>query len=370
MDEIVLLDATERFLNGEMTDQERVFFEELRRTNPEVDQFVVEHSVFLHQLQDFSTRKSLQSILHDTHQTLLSEGSIKHKPARRGAKVIALWNKYKKVAVVAASIAGITALSITFLVVSLTRRTAGGSEVTELVGAINDVKKSVARQYDELDNKIEKVSASSIPTTPARFGGSAFLVDGKGYLVTCNHVLQKDSRISVQNTKGRDFYATVVYKNEKTDVAILKIDDKDFRALAPPPFSIRRNMADLGEEVYTLGFPRADMVYGAGYLSAKSGYNGDTTTYQVAITANPGNSGGPLVNNAGEVIGLLSSKENNKEGFVFATKSKNILNAFTELKKDTAYRAVRLPASSTINGMRRVQQIRQMEDYIFRVKVY
>ena len=75
-----------------------------------------------------------------------------------------------------------------------------------------------------------------------------------------------------------------------------------------------KTSSDIAEPIFTLGYPRDEIVYGEGYLSAKSGYKGDTLSCQISVAANPGNSGGPVFNHDGEVIGILSAKETEAEG--------------------------------------------------------
>ena len=84
-----------------------------------------------------------------------------------------------------------------------------------------------------------------------------------------------------------------------------------------------------------LGYPRDEIVYGEGYLSAKTGYRGDSLTCQIAVAANPGNSGGPVLDKNGEVIGVLSNRQEHVQGAVFAIRSKNIYLALDEMKKDS-----------------------------------
>ncbi len=108
-------------------------------------------------------------------------------------------------------------------------------------------------------------------------------------------------------------------------------------------------------------------MYGEGYLSAKSGYYGDTTSYQISISVNPGNSGGPVIDKNGEVIGIISSKETNADGVVFAIKSKNIYYALKEIKKDKDI-TIKTPAVNTLKGLDRVKQIKKLEDFIYKVK--
>src|SRR5580765_7676240 len=105
MQEIAMLDAIERYIRGEMLPEERVFFEQLRKSNPSVDQMVVEHTVFLNQMNKFGDRKNFRNTLNEVHNELFEAGSIKERPQAR----IILWKKYQRVIAVAASIAGIVA---------------------------------------------------------------------------------------------------------------------------------------------------------------------------------------------------------------------------------------------------------------------
>jgi len=126
----------------------------------------------------------------------------------------------------------------------------------------------------------------------------------------------------------------------------------------------------LGEQIFTLGFPRDEIVYGEGYMSASTGYNGDTMSCQIAVAANPGNSGGPVFNKNGEVVGILSTRQLQAQGFVFAVTAKNIFESLNELKKDTAYQNIRINTLSSVKGMERPQQIKKIEDCVFLVKTY
>ncbi len=195
-----------------------------------------------------------------------------------------------------------------------------------------------------------------------------FLIDTKGYLVTNAHVVKGSSTILVQNNKGQEYKARIAYVDDIKDLAVLKIEDEDFKPFNSLPYSIRKTNTDLGEQIFTLGFPKDEIVYNEGYLSAKTGYNGDTISCQIAVSANPGNSGGPVLNRNGEVIGILSTSQIQAEGVVFALKSKIIYQAMDELRKDTTYARLKLPTSSNIKSMDRVQQIKQIEDCVFMVK--
>src|SRR5690349_18999181 len=119
MEDIRIIEAVERYISGQMSPDERVHFEQLRKSNPEIDQLVVEHTFFLHQMNSFDEARKFKSILSDTHIHLAESGLIRSPRLKGKAKVVYLYNRYKKVAAIAASIAGITALTISALVWSI-----------------------------------------------------------------------------------------------------------------------------------------------------------------------------------------------------------------------------------------------------------
>jgi serine protease Do len=363
MQEVNMIDAIERYMRGEMLPEERVFFEHLRKSNPQVDQMVVEHTIFLNQMNKFGERKNFKSELLHIHNQLFEKGEIK-EPSQ--TKVVALWRKYKRVIAVAACIAGITALGISGLIAYFSPK-ANVSEIALLKTEIKKVKGSLIDQAAAINNF---KSSSTPPSSQGKFGGTGFLIDGNGYIATSAHVVSKADSVYVENIKGEYFKTSTIYTNDTTDVAIIKIIDSHFvyRIL---PYNIRKSSTELGEEIFTLGFPRSEIVYGKGYLSAHTGYNGDTTSYQIAISANPGNSGGPIFNPSGEVIGILSGKQTTAEGVVFSSKSMNIYKALEDIRRDTSLDvSIRLPASSSVKGLERVDQVRKIEDCIFIVKSY
>jgi S1-C subfamily serine protease len=201
-----------------------------------------------------------------------------------------------------------------------------------------------------------------------RFNGTGFMIDGKGFIATNAHVVKNSKNIFVQTNKGDQYRVKIVKMDLVKDIAILKIVDDNFKPLSTIPYGIRKSNSDIAEPIYTLGFPRNEIVYGEGYLSAKTGFNGDTLTCQIAVAANPGNSGGPVFNHNGEVIGILSTKEVQTEGAVFAIQSKYIFQALDDLKKDTSFKNVKLPLTSSVRGMDKQQQVKKIQDYVFMVK--
>jgi serine protease Do len=364
MQDVQLLDAIERFLRGEMSPEEMTSFEQLRKSNPEVDQKVVEHTMFLQQMDQFSDWKNFRSTLHDVHNQLLESGEIKEEAPK--ATVIQMWRKYKRVMAVAASIAGITTLLIASTATYYAQKKTA-SDIQKLRG---EYKQEIAKKANEVYNKVNDRITKGPENQPVKFNGTGFLVDGKGVLVTNEHVVSGSSTIVVQNSKGQEFRSRIIYTNKENDIAFIKIEDADFRSIGPLPYGIRKGSTDLGEPLFTLGFPREEIVYNEGYMSAKTGYNGDTLSFQIGVSANPGNSGGPVFNKNGEVIGIINARQKAAEGVVFALTAKNIFRSLEEVKKDSTFQNIRLTLNSSIRNMDRVQQIKKIEEAVFMVKSY
>ena len=108
-----------------------------------------------------------------------------------------------------------------------------------------------------------------------------------------------------------------------------------------------------------------------GYLSAKTGYKGDTSSCQISLTANPGNSGAPVFNKSGEIIGIISTKQMQADGVVFALKSNNIFKLVDSLKTvDTSFTSIKFPANTSLKKLDRVSQVKKAESCVFLVKAY
>jgi S1-C subfamily serine protease len=359
MQDNALLDAVERYIRGEMLPEEMQFFEHVRSTNPDVDQLVIEHSLFLKQLTQYGETARLKTELHNVHQQLTEEGNIGDQPL---AVVVTLWKKYKRVVFVAASIAGITALFISGLV-SLLSPKVNKAQLDYLGGQL-------AAQGKKINNIYNKVNSTEPATTFER-GGTGFLIDAKGYLITSAHVVTGATRIEVQNSLG-EYDARIIQLDPTADLAVLKIDDTSYHAFNGLPYGISKTDCELGENLFTLGYPRPEIVYGQGYLSAATGFEGDTTEFQLTIAANPGNSGTPVLNSDGEVIGIVTSSQHNAQGMVFAVRSRNIFRAVDSIKADSNLQKVdsnlvhlRIPVNSALKGVDRKSQIKRIEDYIF-----
>jgi serine protease Do len=363
--DIMILDTVERYIRGEMNPDERLHFENLRKTNSEIDQLVVEHTLFLQQMNRFSEWQKFKSSLNEVHTDLAEQGDINADRLKGKARVVYLWNKYKRVTAIAASIAGITALTISALVWTISPKPSASEYLTLSKKLFVTETRTKALQEDMIGLKSKE---GAVPAIPFKTGGTGFLIDGKGMMITNAHVVKSSTNIRVFNLKGEQFNAFVVQLDPIRDVAIIKIDDPQFKPVGALPYGIRKTGSDLAEPIFTLGFPRDEIVYGEGYLSAKTGYHGDTLSCQIAVPANPGSSGGPVFNHDGEVIGILSARQTQADDVVFAIQSKYIYQALDEVKKNSIYQNVKIPSKSSLIGMDKKQQVKKIQDYVFMVK--
>src|SRR5215469_4326740 len=134
--------------------------------------------------------------------------------------------------------------------------------------------------------------------------GSGVIISADGFILTNNHVVGAADEIKVTLSDKREFSAKVIGKDQKTDLALIKIDTKDALPSAPLGDS---DKTEIGDWVVAIGNPfDVGMTVTAGIVSAKGKIlGGNYDDYiQTDASINPGNSGGPLFNTDGQVIGI------------------------------------------------------------------
>lgn len=369
MDDIQLQEAIEQYLADEMSVDERTQFDAIRKATPEIDQMVIEHAMFLSAMDLYVQRKKFSNINQQVFSQLLNAGTWSPVAEQSTSfKVLQLWTKYKKVTAIAASVGGFIAL-FTSTMMLFFFPTINGNQILELSKAVEKIEQNQKVQGHLLNEVKTKVPENSKLIS----GGSGFLIDTKGFVITNAHVLKGEGAIVV-NSLGQEFKATIVYSDKHTDLALLKIEDEDYKQAKAIPFTIRKKTSDLGEDIFTLGFPRNDndIVYGRGYLSAQTGYNGDSNTFQIQISAIPGYSGAPVFNDMNELIGIMSSRQKLAEGVAFAIKSDKLFDLVQTLKENelTKDLHVKLNKQKVKGSKNRKAQINNFKNYIYSVRAF
>jgi serine protease Do len=145
--------------------------------------------------------------------------------------------------------------------------------------------------------------------------GSGFIISSDGYIITNAHVVAKADEVTVTMTDKREFKAKVIGSDERTDVAVLKVE-----ATGLPKVNIGdSDKLKVGEWVLAIGSPFGfDNTVTAGIVSAKARESREALTpfIQTDAAVNPGNSGGPLFNLKGEVVGVNSQIYSGNGGYL------------------------------------------------------
>lgn len=311
-------------------------------------------------------RKLARAQLSIDMNQVRQEAANYQRDAAQWGQIRSLWHTYRTTLAVAASVAVVTTFSSIFLYRSYQQSHQQQQQQYSLLSKeIQAVKSSQRKLQSDLDGRMRSVSSAQV-------AGTGFLLTNDGYLVTSNHIVRDADSVYVQSQRGNVYKARVVHNDQAHDLAILQLcDDSSFRPSATIPYSFDVRASDLGERVYTLGYPRDEIVYGEGYLSSATGYQGDSTAYQVAIGVNPGNSGGPLLDEKGNIIGIISGKQTTAEGVTFAIKTNYLLQAVGAIPTDSLKgQPLRLNRRSTLSNLPRKQQIKKTMACVYQVSVF
>ena len=172
--------------------------------------------------------------------------------------------------------------------------------------------------------------------------GSGFVISQDGYIVTNYHVIDEASKITVTLVDGKSYDATLVGGDEENDIAVLKVDATGLDTVV---IGSSDNLV-VGDQVYAIGNPLGELTFSltGGYVSALDRNvtmsDGRRMNYIQTDTAiNSGNSGGPLFDQYGQVVGIVSAKLSNNgdsteasvEGVGFAIPIDNVWNMITDI---------------------------------------
>jgi S1-C subfamily serine protease len=160
--------------------------------------------------------------------------------------------------------------------------------------------------------------------------GSGFFITEDGYLLTSFHVVEDAHAVKAKHG-GQLYDAEVVRKDKGADLAVLKVLGK----FKPLPL-VDSRLVRLGEKVFTLGFPKVDKQgeepkFTEGSISGLYGFQDDSAEFQISVPVQLGNSGGALVNAAGQVVGIIAAKLRGGENVNYAVKSSRARLLFDDI---------------------------------------
>lgn len=358
--------ATELFdayLFGGLSAEEKAEFEARLKNDAEFAIAFGKHKILIEGMNQHEQRVHLKQILSTIHKQEFGKDSkiipIKETFIKKHGRTFAM----------AASVAVIAVLG-TVAVLST-----GGYLLKQQSNEITDLKRDVTELKYSQDAIIEGIKSSASKRfknyAPANIEGTGFAINNRGYFVTSWHMVNNADSVFITNNTIDRVSAKLVLSNPSLDIAIYKIETAEALKSIPFPFAFKDKSSEIGDKIFTLGYPRRDAVYGEGALSSLTGFNNDTTMYQISIPVNPGNSGGPLLDEQGNIIGVIRGKQSSAEATGFAIKSDLIIQTINSIENDSLKKELSLETKkSGLKGLKRSEQIKKMQPFVFNVMVY
>lgn len=213
------------------------------------------------------------------------------------------------------------------------------------------------------DNAIAKRQHSN-------WSGSSFAL-GNGYIVTNYHVVEDAKTINVKGIRGdfnNGYSAEVIATDKMNDIAILKINDSQFSGFGTIPYGVSSKMADVGESIFVLGYPLTqtmgdEIKLTDGLISSRTGFQGDIANYQMSAPVQPGNSGGPMFNSKGNVIGIVCAHHAGAENASYAIKI-----SYLKLLIESAGLNITLPNNNTISALSLPEKVKRLKNFVYYIE--
>lgn len=359
----------ERYQNGDLLP------EELKMLHATLEEDIVLNKAFEQALQiqvlirEHARKTNLKSKLAQAavqHRAQsAAEQHYETAPAKPEKGILMAIKRYWKPISAAAGIA----LCSSLFTYTLTKDTKSkNNQYVLLKRDIESIKKSQNQIISNMKQTETSVSAPVVEN-PGSYSGSGFAISNDGYFTTNYHVVEKADSIYLQMSSGKFYKASVIKVNPEADLAILKVEDKNFAFRQPIPYTIDKNVALLGQRIFSIGYPKDEVVYNEGYISSEKGYDGNTLAYQLEITANPGQSGAPVLDNNGNIVGIITGKQNNTSGTTFAVHAEQLVKMISELSKDKD-KKVNLNNKNRYSSNPRPEQVKSLREFVCAVRVY
>lgn len=214
------------------------------------------------------------------------------------------------------------------------------------------------------------ISGGSTDKYGQEWTGTGFALNN-GYIITNNHVVDGAKSIVILGVNGNfntEYKAYVVSVDKNNDLALVKINDSRFSGFNSVPYSVSNRMCEVGEDVFVLGYPLTsymgdEVKLTNGIISSRSGYQGDVTTYQISAPVQPGNSGGPMFDSQGNVVGIVNAGIPGAENVGYAIKTSYLYNMV-----GSAVSTSIIPQTNRVQGSSLADKVRSVKKCVFYIK--
>lgn len=201
------------------------------------------------------------------------------------------------------------------------------------------------------------------------WSGTGFALKN-GYVATNYHVIEGAKTIYVQGINGSfstKVNASVVATDKNNDLAILRIEDSSFKGFRGIPYNVKTSQVDVGEEIFVLGYPMTgtmgdEIKLTTGVISSKTGFQGDVSLYQISAPIQPGNSGGPLFDYKGNLVGVVSAKHAGAENVGYAIKASYLRNLLESCLSMSI-----MPSDNQVAGQILTTQVKWLKNFVFMI---
>lgn len=204
----------------------------------------------------------------------------------------------------------------------------------------------------------------------AEWTGSGFAI-ADGFIATNYHVTNGAKTINIRGVNGdmdESYKGFVVASDREHDLAIIKIVDKDFKGFDAIPYCIGKSVPEVGDDIFVLGYPKTNTMgqevkLTDGLISAASGFKGDESMYQISAPVQPGNSGGPLFDGDGNVIGIICAKHADAENANYAIKVSYLFNLVNSSGIE-----IKMPDKNNVSSKSLSKKVKQVKPYVYLIE--
>lgn len=222
------------------------------------------------------------------------------------------------------------------------------------------------KSYPTTSMYADAIKKAQEQAAPTEWTGTGFALKNN-YIVTNYHVIDGAKSISILGINGnfsKGYNADVIATDKNIDLAILKVNGITISS-SSIPYSVKTTNAEVGEEVFVLGYPLTstmgdEIKLTTGVVSSRSGFQGDVSLYQISAPIQPGNSGGPLFDSKGNVIGIVSAKHRGAENVGYAIKASYLKNLIESAIPNNI-----LPQTNKIATLNLSGKVKSAKNYVY-----